>query len=109
MERLCNIRPLFETGKQHRRRLDSGQAVAARLAAKLSITGRLRRTEDDTLTFQHPRVAPPQRLGLTPGPIEQHDAFDLLQDGALAIFDFALAVDGDNVAVRIKRGDLGRT
>jgi hypothetical protein len=28
-------------------------------------------------------IAPPQRLGLAPGSVEQHDAFDVGEDGAL--------------------------
>src|SRR6185437_2628403 len=35
---LGEVRPLFETGKQHRRRLDGGQTVAARLAAQWPVT-----------------------------------------------------------------------
>ena len=93
--------------EQHRRRLDGGQTVTARLAAQLPIARRMRRAQDDALAFQHPRVAPPQRLGLAPGAVEQHDAFDIPEDGALIVFDFTLAVDGDDIPVGFELGDLG--
>src|SRR5882757_6793473 len=68
----------------------------------------MRRAEDDALAFQHPGIAPPQRLGLAPGAVQQHDAFDVFQDGALVVLDLALAVDGDDIAVGLELGDLGR-
>src|ERR1700692_1033268 len=64
--------------------------------------------EDYALAFQHPRIAPPQRLGLAPGAVEQHNALDVFQDGALVVFDFALAVDGDDVAGGLEVGDFRR-
>ena len=36
VQRLGDVGPLFETGKHHRRRLDGGESVAARLAAQLA-------------------------------------------------------------------------
>src|SRR5439155_10721688 len=96
MQRLRDIRALLEARKQHRRRLDGGQPVAAWLTAQLAVARRTRRTKDDALAFQHPRIAPPQRLGLAPGAVEQHDAFNVFQDGALVVLDFTLAIDGDD-------------
>src|SRR6476469_7801848 len=106
VQRLRDIRPPFQTGKQHRRRLAGGKAVTARFAAELAVTRGIRRTEDDALAFQHPGITPPQRLGLAPGAVEQHDALDVFQDGALMVLDLALAVDGDDIPVGIEVGDL---
>src|SRR5580698_5531660 len=68
----------------------------------------MRRPQDHALAFQHPCIAPPQRLGLTPGAVEQHDAFDVFQDRALVVLDLALAVDGDDISVGLQIGDFGR-
>jgi len=48
----------------------------------------------------------PQRLGLAPGAVKQHDAFNVFEGGALIILDFALAIDGDDFALRLQVGDL---
>src|SRR5260370_5008653 len=108
VQRLRDIRPLLQPGQQHARRLDGGQAVAARLLAELAVARRTFGAEDDPLALQHPRIAPPQRLGLAPGAIQQHDALDIAEDGALVGLDFALAVDGDDIAVGLELADLGR-
>ena len=42
-------------------------------------------------------------------PVEQHDAFDVLQDRALIVLDLALAIDGDDIAIGLKVGDFRRT
>src|SRR6202165_3982219 len=68
----------------------------------------MRRAEDDALALQHPGIAPPQRLGLAPGTVEQHDAFEIFQDGALVLLNLALAVDGDDLAVGLELADLRR-
>ena len=70
--------------------------------AQLAIARRPLRAENDALAFQHPGIAPPQRLGLAPGAVEQHDAFDIAEDGALVRLDLALAVDRDDLARRYR-------
>ena len=95
-----NLRALFQPADQHRRRLDRRQPVAARLAPQLAVARRLRRIENDAPALQHPRIAPPQRLGLAPAAVEQHHAFETLQDRLLAILGLALPVDDDDVGVR---------
>src|ERR1700761_8380824 len=62
----------------------------------------MRGIEDHALALQHPGIAPPQRLGLAPGAVEQNDAFDIPEDGALVVLELALAVDRDDVAIRVE-------
>src|SRR5215207_3340645 len=90
IERLRDLRPLLEPRQEQSRGLDGGEAVAARLLAELAVARRALRAQNHPLTLQHPRVAPPQRLGLAPGSVEQHDAFDVGEDGALVRLDLAL-------------------
>ena len=78
--RVTNSLPLgtiFQPRQQQPGRLDSGEAVRARLTAQLPVTRRTSRPENDAAAFQHPGVPPPQRLGLAPGSIQQNDSFDL--------------------------------
>src|SRR5665213_964165 len=107
MQRLGDIGSLLKMTEQHRRRLDGGKTVAARLAAQLAVARWLLWAEDHPLAFQHPGVAPPQRLGLAPGAVEQHDALDVFENGALVVLDMALVVDGDDISVGFEISDLG--
>src|SRR4029077_5437399 len=93
-----NSGPLLQPRQQHRRRLDGRQAVGTRFFPEFSIARRTLGAEDDALALQHPRIAPPQRLGLAPGTVEQHDALDIAEYGALARLDLTLAVDRDDFA-----------
>src|SRR5579872_1947026 len=96
--------PSLETRENDRGRFDRGKAVASRLAAKRAVTRWARGSENNSLAFQHPGIAPPQRLGLAPGAIEEHDAFDLAQDGLLILLDLALAIDRDKLVGLIEFG-----
>src|SRR6266568_4408453 len=75
----------FEPRQQHGGRLDGREAVAARLAPQPAVTGRAPGPEHDALALEHPGIAPPQRLGLAPGAVEQDDALDLAQRLLLVI------------------------
>src|SRR5215831_3326860 len=108
VERRRNIRPLFQGRDQHRGRLDRRKPVAARLAAQMAVARRPAGPENDALAFQHPRIAPPQRLGLAPGAVEQHHALDISKYRALTILDVALAIDRHDLRVRIELSDLRR-
>src|ERR1700729_2838042 len=102
MQSFSNVRPLLQGRKQHSRRLDGGKTVTPRFATQLSVTRRTRRTENDALALQHPGIAPPQCLGLTPGPVKQHNPFDIIKDVALMVLELALAIEGDHIARRIE-------
>src|SRR5689334_11999108 len=80
VQRGSDVGALLECRDQEPRRLDGRQRVAARLAAEPAITRRLRRIEDHALAFQHPGIAPPQRLGLAPGAVEHDHALDAVED-----------------------------
>ena len=96
-------------GKQHRRRLDGRQTVAARLAAQLA------RKRDGR---EGPRIT---RWHFSIQALRHHSALAWLQvpssstmpsmplqDGALIVLHLALAVDGDDLSVGIEVGDLRR-
>src|SRR5580704_15239560 len=76
-ERGLDLGLALEPRQQHGGRLDGREAVAARLAPQPPVARRALGPEHDTLAFEHPGIAPPQRLGLAPGAVEQDDAFDL--------------------------------
>src|SRR5262249_354322 len=80
IERRGDVGPLLQRAQYEARGLDGRESVAARLLAQVPVARRLPRAEDHALAFQHPGIAPPQRLGLAPGAVEQHDAFDTLED-----------------------------
>ncbi len=108
VERLGDIGPLLEPGEQKARGFNGGETVAARFLAQHAVARRALGSENDSLAFQHPGIAPPQCLSLAPGAVEQHDAFDVFENGALMLLQFALSVDRDDLLVGVEVGDLGR-
>src|SRR5579871_2006530 len=82
-----DLRPPFEMSDQQRRRLDRGQPIWARLAPQSPIARRRLGPKDHPAAFQHPRIAPPQRLGLTPASVQQDDTLKGTQDRTLVRLD----------------------
>src|ERR1700730_6334211 len=76
-ERGLDLGLALEPRQQHGGRLDGREAVAARLAPQPAVARGALGPKHDTLAFEHPGIAPPQRLGLAPGAVEQDDALDL--------------------------------
>src|SRR5579872_2465030 len=103
-----DLRPSLETRENDRGRLDGGEAVAARLAAKRAVARGSRGSENHALAFQHPGIAPPQRLGLAPGAVEHHHAFELAEEGALVLRNLALAVERNDLALHVEVGGARR-
>jgi len=64
-------------------------------------------SENDAPAFEHPGIAPPQRLGLAPIAVEQHDPLNIVKQRVLIAFRFALAVEHDDLAIGRERGYLG--
>jgi len=83
-------------------RLDGGQAVAARLAAQLSVTRRMRGPRMTALAFQHPALRHHSALAWLQVPSSSTMPSMSFQDGALVLLNPALAVDGDDIAVGIE-------
>src|SRR5690348_5295278 len=99
---------MLQRSHQHPRSFDRRQPVPAGFPTEAPVTGWLTRTEDHALAFQHPGIAPPQRLGLAPGAVEKDDTFDRLEDRSLAVGHLTLARQRDDLAVGIEIGRLGR-
>src|SRR5262245_54184454 len=109
VQRGLDLRLALEPRQQHGRRLDGREPVAARLAPQLAVTRRALRPEHDALALGHPGIAPPQRLGLAPGAVEQDDAFYLAQHRALVIDRVAVLVHDHDVAIGQDRRGPDRT
>src|ERR1700704_6789717 len=109
IERGLDIGLAFEPRQQHGRRLDGREPVAAGLTPQFAVTRRALGPEHDALALEHPAVAPPQRLGLAPGAVEQDDALDLAQRGILVIDRVAVLVHHHDVATGQNRLGLDRT
>src|SRR3981189_3428555 len=108
IERGLDLGLAFEPRQQHGRRLDSREPVAAGLTPQFAVTRRALGPEHDTLALEHPAVAPPQRLGLAPGAVEQDDALDLAQRGILVIDRVAVLVHHHDLAIGRDRLGLDR-
>src|ERR1044072_2021266 len=83
VERGLDLGIFLEPRHQHGGGLERGEPVAARLAAQLAVARRPLAREQHAAAFQHPRIAPPHRLGLAPGAVEQDDALDPAQRSVL--------------------------
>src|SRR5258707_11325215 len=94
-----DIGPALQPAQQHPGSLDGRQSVAAGLATQLAAARRPPRAEHHATAFEHPRIAPPQGLGLAPGAVQQHDALDVAHQGILISLELALAVEKDDLAV----------
>src|SRR5262245_35753016 len=109
VQRGLDLRLAFEPRQQHGRRLEGREPVAAGLAPQLAVARRALRPEHDAPALEHPGIAPPQRLGLAPGAVEQDDAFDLAQRRILVIDRVAVLVHEYDVAIGQARRGLDRS
>ena len=87
------------SGFQRRERL------GPRFAAQPAESRRVGRVQHEPLQLQQPWVAPPQRLRLAPGAVEQHDALEAAQHPVGVGQRIAVAVQRDDrAAVRAASG-----
>ena len=108
IQRGLDLRIAFEPRHQHGGGLERGEPVAARLAAQLAVARRALAREQHAAALEHPGVAPPHRLGLAPGAVEQDDALDVAQRRFLVGQGSALAGDHHDVAAGRERLRLER-
>src|SRR5262245_37002457 len=108
MQRRFDVRAALEPAERERRRFQRREALAARLATQLAVERRPARAQHQTLRFQHPWVAPPQRLRLAPGAVEDDDAVDAGESRVLVGDRLALLVDDGHLTPRRNVGGLRR-
>src|SRR5512139_1094682 len=109
VQRGLDLRLALQPRQQHGCRFDGRESVAARLAPQLAVARGPFRPKHDALALEHPAIAPPQRLGLAPGAVEQDDALDFAQRRVLVIDRVAALVHHHDIAFRQDRLGLHRT
>src|SRR5262249_31880448 len=98
--RALDVRPSLEAAQEQRCGFDGRERVAPRLAAELAVARWASWTQHNARAFQHPRIAPPERLRLAPAAVGADDARDPRGRRILIARGPALAIEHDDLAAR---------